>query len=141
VPVAAVAAYDPLGDGTENDDEVPLATDGDPTSGWSTEGYDDFASTKEGVGLVLDPGGAAVRSLTVRSSLPGWTAEVRAGDAPEGPFERVVGASRSVDAETTWELEDGAGPYLALWITALAEEPGRDHARVDEVTARGDAAG
>jgi hypothetical protein len=132
-----VATYDPLGDGTENDGDVPLATDGDPQTSWSTEGYDDFAATKEGVGLVLDAGAEPVRTLTVRSSLPGWVAEIRAGDSPEGPFERVVSSSRSAGDETTWELEEGAGRYLAVWITGLAAEPGRDHARIDEVTARG----
>ena len=137
VTVEAVGTYDPLGDHAENDGDVPFASDGDADTYWSTEGYDDFAATKEGVGLVLDTGGAAPRSLTVRTSLPGWTAEIRAGDGPEGPFERVVGPSQRAGAETTWELDEAAGRYLAVWFTALAEEPGRDHARVDEVSARG----
>jgi eukaryotic-like serine/threonine-protein kinase len=137
VQVQASATYGPLGDGTENDGEASLATDGDPTTYWSTEGYDDFAATKEGVGLVLDTGGALVSSLTAQTSLPGWTAEIRTADDPAGPFERVVGEAQQVDAETTWELSDGSGRYLAIWITALAAEDGRDHARVDEVTARG----
>ena len=139
VRVQAVATYDPLGDGTENDGEIAFATDGDATTFWSTEGYDDFAATKEGVGLVLDAGAASLRTLTERTSLPGWTAEIRTADDPAGPFERVVGEAQQTDAETTWQLGgEGTGPYLAIWITELAPEDGRDHARVDEVTARAD---
>jgi serine/threonine-protein kinase len=137
VRVQAVAAYDPLGDGAENDADVALATDGDPGTYWSTEGYDDFAATKEGVGLVLDTGSAPVRSLAVRTSLPGWTAEIRTADDQGGPFERVVGEPQQAEAETTWELAEGSARYLAIWITALAPEDGRDHARVAEVSARG----
>jgi serine/threonine-protein kinase len=137
VRVQAVAAYDPLGDGSENDGEVALATDGDPATYWSTEGYDDFVATKEGVGLVLDTGSAPVRSLTLRTSLPGWTAEIRTADDAAGPFERVVGEPQQAEAETRWDLAEGSGRYLAIWITALAPEDGRDHARIDEVAARG----
>ena len=34
-----VAAYDPEGDGHENNGEVPLATDGNPATAWQTEHY------------------------------------------------------------------------------------------------------
>src|SRR5439155_13162551 len=42
VKLTAVGAYDPEGDGHENDDLAPLAIDGDPTTFWKTEHYHSF---------------------------------------------------------------------------------------------------
>jgi eukaryotic-like serine/threonine-protein kinase len=139
VAVEAVATNDPPpGDGTENDGSVPEATDGDETTSWSTEGYDDFASFgKEGVGLVVDAGAdRALSSLTVTTDLPGWTAEIRAGDSTTS-FPQSVGESRTAGARTTWELEGEPARYYLIWITAMASDSdGKDRAHVNEVTAR-----
>src|SRR5262249_46974333 len=89
VRVAAVASYDPQGDGREHDEKVPLATDGDPATFWETEHYrsQDLGGLKDGVGLVLDAGKAiALSRLAVRSDTPGFTAEVEAGAVPSGSF-------------------------------------------------------
>ena len=48
----AGAAFDPLGDGDEHSDIVPLALDGDPSTAWSSEDY--RALNKAGVGFVVD---------------------------------------------------------------------------------------
>ena len=57
--------FDPEGDGEpENDSDVPLAFDGDPSTAWSTleyRGSPDFGNLKDGVGLLLDLGDVAVR--------------------------------------------------------------------------------
>jgi eukaryotic-like serine/threonine-protein kinase len=130
VPISAVAAYDPPpGDGAEHDEDVPNATDGNLATYWTTETYQDFAATKDGVGIVLQPQRDDVSSLTVRTDTPGFTAEVKAGDSPTS-FGETVAASQTVEGTTTFEL-DGGGPYLLLWITDL---DGRAH--VNEVTAR-----
>src|SRR4051794_36049495 len=52
IKLSAVGAYDPEGDGHENDDLAPLAVDGDASTFWKTEHYHSFGKT--GVGLVLD---------------------------------------------------------------------------------------
>ena len=47
-------AFDPLGDGTENPDAVTNAVDGNPTTSWTTEQYDNFPDgAKNGVGLAF----------------------------------------------------------------------------------------
>ena len=69
--------------------------------------------------------------IVVRSSTPGFTAEIRSGDAAGGPFDAVVSPAKAVGAETTFPLGDDAGRYLVLWITELPS--GR--ARVEEITA------
>jgi hypothetical protein len=138
VAVQAVATYDPQGDQSENDSGVPAATDRDETTAWSTEGYEDFESfDKEGVGLVVDAGTArALSSLTVTTDLPGWTAEIRAGDAPTSFPETTVGESRRAGPRTTWELAGEPARYYLIWITAMATDAdGDERAHVNEVTA------
>ena len=131
VQLAGVGSYDPDGDGTEHPEAVTRAADGDQASYWTTETYQDFSSSKEGVGLVLDAGGTReLSSVTVTTETPGFSAEIQAGSSPDGPFE-VVGANKPVSEKTTWELEGAEARYYVVWITDL---DGR--ARVNEVTAK-----
>jgi hypothetical protein len=134
--VEAVGSYDPEGDGSEHADRVPLATDGNPSSYWTTEGYDNFAESKSGVGLVLEAP-RPLRSITVTTDLPGWTAEVKASGSMAS-FSQVVGESKTVAASTTWELDETSARYYLIWITAVVDDGGgKQRAHVDEVTARG----
>ena len=117
--VRGIGAYDPHGDGVEHSDKAALATDGDPATYWPTESYYG-GFEKEGVGLVLEASaGAKPSRLTVATETPGYTAEIRAGDSAEGPFERVVGAAQTVGASTSWELGGSEARYYLVWITAL----------------------
>jgi tRNA A-37 threonylcarbamoyl transferase component Bud32 len=133
VQLAGIASYDPFGDdGAEHPELVAAAADRDPGTYWTTSTYQAFTQTKEGVGLVLDAREPVeLASVTVVTDTPGFTAEIRAGDAQGGPFERVVGAARTVAARTTWELDGAAARYYVVWITALDSR-----AHVNEVTAR-----
>ncbi|MGI9110597.1 MAG: protein kinase domain-containing protein [Gaiellaceae bacterium] len=130
VELEGVSSYDPEGDGAEHPESVAAATDDDPVSYWTTETYQDFSSTKNGVGLVLEgEDGRRLSSLTVVTDTPGFTAEIQAGSSPEGPFE-VVAGGKPVAATTSWELDGTDARYYVVWITDL---DGR--ARVNEVTA------
>jgi hypothetical protein len=83
---------------------------------------------------VLDAGeGGEPAQLVVESSTPGFTAEIRAGDSAEGPFETVVAPGRTVGARTEFPIDGDAARYYVLWITDL---PG-GVARVEEITAAG----
>ncbi|MDQ3992576.1 MAG: protein kinase [Actinomycetota bacterium] len=132
VDLAGVASYDPFGDDkTEHPELVGHATDGNASTYWTTSTYQAFTATKEGVGLVLDAGKRVeLSSVTVVTDTPGFTAEIRAGNAQGGPFEQVVGASRTVGPRTTWELEGASTRFYVVWITALDSR-----ARISEVTA------
>jgi serine/threonine-protein kinase len=136
VTLNATATYDPPpGDGQEHDERIPLATDGDPGTYWETERYSSglAGSGKQGVGLVLDAG-SPVRpeAITVTSDTPGYTAEIRAGAAPGGPF-NVVASRQDGGRETRFAL-DLSQPlrYYVVWITQLA--PGFERTHVNEVT-------
>lgn len=142
VHLVAVGTYDPPpGDGHERDDLLSLATDGDPSTSWQTEHYTTprFGNLKDGVGIVLDAGRARrLTSLTVVSDTPGYSAEVKAGDSPEGGF-AVVSGEQTVGRRTTFRVESvSPHRYYLLWITGglLPVAGGRYGADVNEVTAR-----
>jgi serine/threonine-protein kinase len=136
-PIRLVAsnAYDPEGDGQENDALVANATDGNAATDWHTEHYSTaaFGNLKDGVGVVVDAG-AAVKpdSLTIQSSTPGFTADVKAGASSNGPFD-TVSSSMDVGSRTTFRLSvDPPRRYYLIWITKLPEDARR--AAVNEVT-------
>jgi eukaryotic-like serine/threonine-protein kinase len=135
VAVQAVGSYDPFGDRSEHDDEVGLATDDDPETSWTTETYQDFERLKEGVGLVVGVGPATrLSNVTVISETPGFSAEIRAGNDADGPFERRVSANREVSGRTTFRVNGGPAPFFVVWITSLDGA-----ARINEVSARAEA--
>jgi eukaryotic-like serine/threonine-protein kinase len=135
VRIQALADYDPPaggGDGIEHPDEVERATDGDPSTYWTTERYENFES-KDGVGLVLETARpVALGRLVVRSDTPGFEAVVKAGSEADGPFEDVS-KSAQVGTRTTFELDTGGKDYryYLIWITSLDSV-----AHVSEVRAR-----
>ena len=132
IHVAAIRAFDPAGDGQENDSSAPLATDGNPTTFWHTEHYRTWY--KPGVGLVLDAG-RPVRptALTLQTDDPGFVAEVQAGSSPTGPFTRIS-ESATTNNTTVYGLRaPSAERYILLWITRI---PDGGDADVNEVRLR-----
>jgi serine/threonine-protein kinase len=118
VKLQGVASFDPQGDGEEHSERVQDATDHNPATYWTTERYNSFS--KPGVGLVLDAGSArSVSQIAVTTDTPGFTAEIRAGSSPRGPFDAVVGSSRTAGESTTWDLEGASSRYYVIWITRL----------------------
>jgi predicted Ser/Thr protein kinase len=121
VRLRAHSDFDPEGGDGEHPEAVRLATDGDSGTFWSTETYQDFAGTKSGVGIVLAARGQGdLEQLVVRTDEPGFTAIVRGGTGPRGPFEDVSEA-QEVGGRTTFEIHtDGEDyRYFLVWITDL----------------------
>ncbi|HEY7398699.1 MAG TPA: protein kinase [Gaiellaceae bacterium] len=120
--VQATTAYDPEGTGTpgENNTKAGLATDRDEATYWPTERYyDKDLNGKKGVGLVLRAGGSgAVKQLVVTTDTPGFTAEIKAGDADDS-FPDVVSGPQVVSSSTTFAITGSAHPYYLVWITSL----------------------
>jgi hypothetical protein len=132
----AASSYDPFGDDrTENESEVPNATDGNPATYWSTDHYfsQNLGGLKPGVGIVLDAGRpVSLSRLTLRSDTPGFTAQIKAGSSASGPFD-AVSDSQVVGTDTTFDLSpQGDARYYLIWITNLA--PGTNRAHVNEAT-------
>ncbi len=118
VELSGVGAYDPDGGDGEHDDEAGLATDGDPATFWRTSRYrSQLSAFKSGVGVVLEAKGKP-EQLGLTTDTPGFTAEIQAGDSPDGPFE-TVSESKVVGASTTWKLNRTDARYYVVWITQL----------------------
>ncbi|HEX7254328.1 MAG TPA: protein kinase [Gaiellaceae bacterium] len=130
IRLTGITSYDPEGDNQEEHEEaVARATDGDPDTYWYTEDYNTF--TKSGVGLVLDAGEEVEpRSITITTDTPGFTAEIHAGNSPEGPFE-PVSRSGTIENRRRYNLTDAKARYFVVWITDVSGS-----ARINEVTAR-----
>jgi hypothetical protein len=138
IPLTGVSGYDPEGTGGEHDSDAPKATDGDPSTFWQTEHYASsaFGGLKSGVGIAVDAGTRhTLKTITVTSDTPGFTAEILAANSLSGPRPRVDSASRTVGHKTTFTLDGATARYYVVWITNL----GGGHSWVDinEVTARG----
>jgi eukaryotic-like serine/threonine-protein kinase len=104
--IATVTAYDPGGDGTENDGDAVLSlADGNPGTSWPTFCYSSrYMGGKQGVGLVVTFDALARQALTV--------------DVLTGPYQVDFFAS---DADTIPESFDAWGPPLGP--TAFADDP------------------
>ena len=135
VKLTGTGAYDPEGDGRENDDLASLAIDGRAATFWKTEHYLRGFS-KSGVGLVLDSGRRRrISKVVVFTDAPGASALIELGDAPTGPFD-PASAERALNGRTAYPLARGAaGRYVVVWITAVPEPAGEAH--VNEVRATG----
>ncbi|MEP6977839.1 MAG: protein kinase [Thermoleophilia bacterium] len=134
VHLAGVGAWDPQGGDGEHDADAPKATDGDPTTYWTTEHYQSFS--KPGVGVVLEaPTSRTLKSMTVTTDTPGFTAEIQSGPSARGPF-TTISPSRVVGERTRFTIPGSkSAKFYVVWITQLP--PGSDTAHVNEVTATG----
>ena len=74
-----------------------------------------------------------LRQLDFTTSTPGLTAEILAGNSPDGPFDAVVGPSQQVNGgRAEYTIGGGEHRYYVIWITRLGD-PYRN-AHIDEVT-------
>jgi hypothetical protein len=136
VKLTGTGAYDPEGDGHENDDLAPLAVDGDPATFWKTEHYTK-RFFKKGVGLVLDAGRSlGLSQVVVETDSRGSSAQIQLGNNPAGPF-HAVSADRPLTGTTTYTLNKGAaGRYIVVWVTALPQALGEAHITEVRASAR-----
>lgn len=84
-PVQAVA-YDPDGDGIENDEQAAAVIDGNTGTAWSTVCYSDqYLGGKGGVGVVVTLGAPGTGSLEIDIASAPWILEVHASADDEVP--------------------------------------------------------
>jgi hypothetical protein len=72
------------------------------------------------------------KTLSIVTDTPGFTAEIKAGDTPTGPFHTVSGSKTIAGTDASFSLT-GGGRYFLLWITSLGDN---DQVRIEEVRAR-----
>ena len=144
-PASIVAAdvFDPEGDGEpENDQDVRLAYDGDTATAWSTltyRGSPAFGNLKPGVGLLLDLGNPQqVAGVTLASTLPGATVEIRTGDgAGEALDDFGLAADGTVEGETELTFDEPVeARYVLVWVTGLVAVDDGFRADLAEIAVR-----
>jgi hypothetical protein len=141
VPIAAGDVFDPYGDGEpENTGAVPQAFDNDPSTTWSTleyRGSPAFGNLKDGVGLLLDLGQAQdLGAVTLVSTTPGATVEIRTGDTDGGAlddFDVAAGGEIKDTTDLTFDKPVTAR-YVLVWVTGLAPSANGFSADIAEVT-------
>jgi hypothetical protein len=144
VKIVDTQSFDPSpGDLQEHDDELGLAIDGNPGTGWSTETYDapttEDSVGKPGVGLILvtdQP--VAARTLHVSSEVSGWGMQVYASET--GPPTTLQGWGRPIGEMPNMGNEQDVpltatrtSKYYLIWITNLAQTVDGYSVQINEV--------
>lgn len=124
IALSNAVAFDPYGDGGENDGSASAVRDGEPGTSWSTERYDnrDITLLKPGVGLVLTGEQAgALSELVLTSPTNDWSASFYVSPQDPGSFEAwgdpVATADGIAAGTTTIDLGDAQGQAVLVWIT------------------------
>jgi hypothetical protein len=145
LPVVSAAAFDPEGDGMENDAEAPNAIDGRPGTSWQTSTYygnPRLGGLKSGVGLLLDLG--ADRTVgSLRVDFVGGPTAVTVYAASPGVHDppatltglHKVSGNRSADGQTVLRLSGGTRTrYLVVWLTRLPPVSGGYRGAISDIT-------
>jgi eukaryotic-like serine/threonine-protein kinase len=141
IPLVGGWVFNPFGDGDpENDGDVGLTVDGNPATAWSTVDYRGsaaFGNLKPGVGLVYDLGDErSVAGVTIATTRPGATVEVRTGGTPSDDLDAFgVAAAGTLTGTTPFAFDAPVDTrYVLVWITGLVETDGQFSADLAEVT-------
>ncbi|MGH4015571.1 MAG: protein kinase family protein [Pseudonocardiaceae bacterium] len=139
IPIADLSVYDVSGQGSpDNQEDVDLLVDGDPSTGWSTDSYfQQFPAYKEGLGVMLRfERPVAVSAVTVDSPSPGTVLEVRTAPGPDaGLAETTLLGTATLSGGSTPIQVQPAPPtrYLLLWITGLSGGGDRNQSELSEI--------
>jgi eukaryotic-like serine/threonine-protein kinase len=143
VEIVDTESFDPSpGDGEEHDEELKLAIDGNPATGWTTESYEapttEDAVGKPGVGLiVVTSQPVAARTMRIRSEVDGWAMQVYASET--GPptslqgWGKPIGSASITSTDQTVELTPRTAKYYLIWITKLASTGDGYSVQINEV--------
>jgi eukaryotic-like serine/threonine-protein kinase len=126
--IAAVTSLDPPpGDGTEHDEDLPFATDGNPQTFWETEGYNSTDLDKPGVGIVFDLGRPErVDGFRLQTPLAGWKFQVRVGNDPEA-LATATGPAFTASSSMRESIPAATGRYVVVWIDRVVPAPDGDN--------------
>ncbi|WP_332662418.1 protein kinase family protein [Aeromicrobium sp.] len=150
LPIQRAGDFDPQGDDTgENPEQARRAIDDDLSTGWRTSTYlgsAELGGLKDGVGIVLDLGGAReVDSLRVRMADAPTSFSIYASSSTTTRVPATLRGLRRVavlnDAGTdaTVSLESGIlTRYVVVWLRSVPEvEDDRFRGEIREVVIRG----
>ena len=139
--ILKVEAYDPEGDGQENNNLTPKTYDGDNGTGWFSENYrsDTFGGLKKGVGVIVDLG-PNKKPQAVELNIP-HPSDVEVYVGPDNRLEGAtkIGEKSDADGTVTFDVPaDVSGQYIVVWFTKLnVDDNGKRRAWLDEVVVTG----
>jgi len=119
---ATAAAYDPLGDGAEDDEQAGATVDDDSRTVWQTEAYSEpLEGLKDGVGLVFlvagDPSAMEVSATPGTRYRVGWSESL-----PQAITEWTdAGSGTTLAGASHIQLPVRTGGRWLLWLTHLPE--------------------
>jgi hypothetical protein len=115
--IASITAFDPDGDGEENDDQAAAAVDGDPSTGWSTVCYSsEYLGGKGGVGLIATFDALAAGTFAIDIASAPWIVEVYASTSETAPVSIGDWGESIASANATWAQNRAASSWGA-WVT------------------------
>lgn len=127
-PVSGLQAtsFDPSGDGSEHENEARNAVDGNASTAWTTETYNDRRfGTKPGVGLRISlPGEAQLVSMQVASPTKGWTAQIYVSTGSPSSLQdwgSAIETQSGLPGDATFDLHNVKGDSVLLWITDVGD--------------------
>jgi serine/threonine protein kinase len=142
VQVASAITFDPEADQQENQQLAGLAIDGDRTTGWETQGYNQNfgpGGIKQGLGLVLDLGRSQEVGRLTLALDPAGGSELAIFGSDDPPPPSLDGWTRLGEPKTggervTFNLQ-GRHRYLLIWFSSLPQdENGKFRGGVANVT-------
>jgi len=121
VEVVSAFAYDPLGDGTEHDDDVAKLLDGDDSTTWRTERYfDPLPLLKAGVGVGFEvrgsPSGVAISGMSDGTLFAIRWAETLPA-TPDGW--QQVASGTAISSEQRIQLPNRNSGVWLVWLTSV----------------------
>ncbi len=130
IRIATVTPWDPYGDnGHENDAHASLAlADGNATSSWATECYQDrFLGAKGGVGMIVGLSAPSAGTLSLQSLNAPFQIDiyVTAETAPPADLTgwQLLGDTRFADDPTTLDVPISiAASHVLIWIKELGAD-------------------
>lgn len=137
--LTSVTSFDPQGDGSEQDSTIPLASDGDQSTGWTSDTYrtSNFGNLKSGLGLRIDFGRPEkVGSVRLAFASAGQSVELRAADADGAtidaypPVAQVIGTGEDVELTPT---DENPHRYWVIWFTQLPQTERGFRVQLDEM--------
>lgn len=129
VSVTDPTAYDPFGEGGENDQLAGNLIDDDPTSEWRTERYlDPIQLLKPGVGVTVRvvgvPGTLEVVGMTAETVFEVYWSTQRL--AEPSLWERIAQA-RATPGSISIDLPSRQGGFWLIWLTELTPQDDGTH--------------
>lgn len=142
VRIRSVSSFDPEGDGEENDGDAPLVADGDKSTVWISNYYNDPfgpSGLKDGVGLVLDLGQVTDVSVVRVTTVGGGTDfEVRTAEKRGSALDdyTLMGKPQTgVDGRgVVTTSEPAKARYVLVWLTKLPTDGSVYRGRIAEIS-------